>query len=70
MDADYGREKRGEKAEGWGEKEAPPEEKKLMPMWKRNETDEGEMERNKGGQETRRAEAPGVFFFLSVFAWL
>lgn len=60
MDADYGREKRGKRQRD-GEREAPSEEKELMLMWKCNETDEGEMEGNKGGQETRGAEAPGVF---------
>lgn len=69
-----GEKKRGERQRD-GEKEAPSEEKEVMLVWKRNETDEGEMEGNKGGQETRRAEAPGVFFsllplFLSVFVWL
>lgn len=54
----------GGKAEGW--REAPCEEKKLMLMWRRNETGEGEMEGNKGGQETRRAEALGVFFTSSL----
>lgn len=65
MDADYGRrEKKGKKAEGRREREAPGEEKELMLMWKRNETDEGETGGNKGGQETRREEKrQRVFLF-------
>lgn len=66
MDANYGRrEKKGKRQrDREREKEAPGEEKELMLMWKRNETDEGKTGGNKGGQETRREEKrQRVFLF-------
>lgn len=57
--------RKGKKGRGTeSEREAPGEEKELMLMWKRNETDEGETGGNKGGHETRREEKrQRVFLF-------